>query len=179
MAYSHGGVQRTWKEKAIPDAQKFSNCCLCHFCFYSIGKNKSCDQVQSPHEKGLPKCVVMGTCDKLSNVFEAIYHIWFLQRFSPLWSVIFFPLDTDLAFSSILLLTYLAAPKNLLITMTSICWGFRPMGSPLGHGPRKPKAICLTQWPIPHLWEIYLLSKLGNISWAQFIYPFFAHILKG
>ena len=103
--------------------------------------------------------MVIGTCDKLSNVFEAIYHIGFLQRFNPLWSVIFFPLDTDFALSSVLLLTYLAAPKNLLITMTSLCWVFQPMGSPLRHDPRKPKATCITH--VPHT------SSLGNISFVQ------------
>lgn len=63
MPSSRGRVQRTVKERAIPDAP------LRPVCFYSIGQNKSCDQAQSQHRKGLPQGVVAETCDKIFSFY--------------------------------------------------------------------------------------------------------------
>lgn len=120
MPSSHDKVQRAGKRKTIPDAQalfKFLPFLLL-FCWQN---KKSCDQAQSWHEKGQPKGVVTGTCDQLSAIIAATYHIWSFHRPSPWSSVTFLSLDADLALSSVLLLTYLAAPKKLLISVASLC----------------------------------------------------------
>lgn len=116
MPSSHDKVQRTGKRKTIPDAQALFKFLPFLLLFYWQNK-KSCDQAQSRHEKG----VVTGTCDKLSAIIAVTYHIWSFQRPSPWSSVTFLSLDADLALSSVLLLTYLAAPKNLLISVVSLC----------------------------------------------------------
>lgn len=87
----------------------FLNPCLCHVCFYFTGKNKSHDEVQSQHGKGLPKVVDAGMCDKLPATTATMYHQWAIQ--SLWWPVKFASLYADDALSVVLLFTYLAAQR--------------------------------------------------------------------